>query len=306
MTTQQPGMRDQIAAQSVIEELLRQQLTMPPRTRFARFWGINPLAADSVAWYRGAQGEIEVGKILSRLPPEWRVFHALPIGKASADIDHLVVGPGGIFTINTKHHRGKKIWIAERSFLVNGQKQPYLRNSTFEATRVTKKLHGRMPQLPPAQAVIALVNPASITIKKKPDGVSVLDATDLRRWLLRRPVQLDEVQLVELAAIIDAPASWSAPASPTSSDLMAQFALIDGEVKTARVRRVTWTLLSFATVATLVVFVGVPLYEKFALGFSAPSSDPYLALDVAVGVAVPRTPVWKKTWTAPETAKFTG
>ena len=125
MTTQLPGMSDQIAAQSVIGELLRQQLSMPQRTRFARFLGINPLAPDSIAWYRGALGEIEVGKILSRLPPEWRVFHALPIGKAGADIDHLVIGPGGIFTINTKHHRGKKIWIAEQSFLGNGQKQPY-------------------------------------------------------------------------------------------------------------------------------------------------------------------------------------
>lgn len=27
---------------------------------------------------------------------------------------------------------GKKIWIADRSFLVDGQKQPYMRNSKFE------------------------------------------------------------------------------------------------------------------------------------------------------------------------------
>lgn len=267
MTTQLPGMRDQIAAQSVIEELLRQQLSMPPRTRFARLWGISPLAADSVAWYRGAQGEIEVGKILSRLPSEWRVFHALPIGKAGADIDHLVVGPGGIFTINTKHHRGKKIWIAERSFLVNGQKQPYLRNSKFEATRVTKMLQDRMPQLPPAQAVIALVSPGQITVKKKPDGVSVLDAVNLRRWLLKRPVALAESELVELAVIVDAPATWSEPTSPPIQNLLAQFAVIDGEVKTARVRRVTWSLLSFATVATLAVFVGLPPYNRLVLGF---------------------------------------
>ena len=269
MTTQLPGMRDQIAAQSVIEELLRQQQSMPPRTRFARFWGISPLAADSVAWYRGAQGEIEVGKILSRLPPEWRVFHALPIGKAGADIDHLVLGPGGIFTINTKHHRGKKIWVAERALMVNGQKQPHLRNSKFEATRVTKMLRERMPQLPPAQAVIALVSPASITIKKKPDEVNVLDAVNLRRWLLKRPVALAEADLVELAALVDAPTTWSAPTSLSSPNLLAQFAVIDHEVKTARVRRVTWTLLSFATVATLAVFVGLPLYNELAIGFIA-------------------------------------
>ena len=259
-------MRDQIAAQSVIEELLRQQQTVAPRSRFARFWGYSPLAADSVAWYLGAQGEIEVGKILGRLPPEWRVFHALPIGKAGADIDHLVIGPGGIFTINTKHHRGKKIWIAERSMMVNGQKQPYLRNSKFEATRVTKMLRERMPQLPLAQAVIALVSPGSITIKKKPDAVNVLDANYLRRWLLKRPAVLEETDLVELAAIVDAPETWPASTSLPTSSLMAKFAVIDADVKTARGRRLSWTLLSFATVATLAVFVGLPLYNKFVLG----------------------------------------
>ncbi|WP_166805383.1 nuclease-related domain-containing protein [Cryobacterium sp. Hb1] len=259
-------MRDQIAGQSVIEELLHLQQAMPPRSGFARFWGYSPLAAESVAWYRGAQGEIEVGRILGRLPPEWRVFHALPIGKASADIDHLVLGPGGIFTISTKHHRGKKIWIAERSIMVNGQKQPYLRNSKFEATRVTKMLRERMPQLPPAQAVIALVSPGQITIKKTPDAVNVLDAVSLRRWLLKQPGSLVEVDLVELEAIVDAPETWTALASLPNPSLMAKFAVIDSDVKTARVRRVSWTLLSFATVATLGVFVGLPLFNKLVLG----------------------------------------
>ena len=47
---------------------------------------------------------------------------------------------------------------------------------------------------------------------------------------------------------------------------MAKFAVIDADVKTARGRRLSWTLLSFATVATLAVFVGLPLYNKFVLG----------------------------------------
>jgi hypothetical protein len=251
-------MRDQIAAQSVIEELLRQQQAVPPRSRFRRFWGCSPLAADSVAWYLGAQGEIEVGKILGRLPPEWRVFHALPIGKAGADIDHLVLGPGGIFTINTKHHRGKKIWIAERSIMVNGQKHPYLRNSKFEATRVTKMLRERMPQLPPAQAVIALVRPGQITIEKKPDAVKVLDANYLRRWLLKRPVVLAETDLVELTAIVDAPPSWPTPALPPTPNLMVQYITLDREYRAASGRRTSWKVLHIALLTAILVITGPP------------------------------------------------
>jgi len=265
MTTQARHMSDQIAGQSVIEELLREQQALAPRSRFSRIWGRSPLAADSVAWYLGALGEIEVGKILSRLPSEWRVFHALPIGKAGSDIDHLVIGPGGIFTINTKHHRGKKIWVAERSFLVNGQKQAHLRNSKFEATRITKMLRERMPQLPSAQAVIALVSPGQITIKGKPDAVQVLDSNNLRRWLRKRPIALSEVDLIELTAVIDAPSTWTMSTLPLTPHLMEQFTVIDREVRTARVRRISWTLLGFAMVAALVVLVGIPLYSQVVI-----------------------------------------
>jgi hypothetical protein len=269
MTSQLSGMRDQVAAQSVIEELLRRQQSFPPRSRFATFWGYSPLAADNVAWYLGAQGEIAVGKILSGLPPEWRVFHALPVGKAGADIDHLVLGPGGIFIINTKHHGGKKIWIAEKGFTVAGQTKPYIRNSEFEAARVTKILHKRMPHLPLGRPVIALVNPAQIIIKKKPARVAVLDAITLRRWLLKQPVALTDVDLVELATVVDTPSTWSAAKSAPTPNLMEQFAKLDGQVRTARARRVSWTLLGLAAAAVLVVFVVLPRVSAWVPGFIA-------------------------------------
>lgn len=86
------------------------------------------------------------------------ILLALQIGTASADIDHLVLGPERIFTISTKHHSGNKIWIASRSFLVNCQKYTYVRNCRFEATHVTKVLRRRAHQPPLLQAVIALVS----------------------------------------------------------------------------------------------------------------------------------------------------
>ncbi|TFD50265.1 NERD domain-containing protein [Cryobacterium frigoriphilum] len=267
MTTATPGMRDHIAAQSVIEELLRTQQSLPPRSRLARFSGRSPLAADSVAWYLGALGEIEVGKTLGRLPPEWRVFHALPIGKAGADIDHLVLGPGGIFTINTKHHRGKKIWINDKGFLVSGRRHPYIRNSEFEAGRVTKLLRKRVPQLAPARSVLALVSPGPITVKKKPAEVSVMDAINLRRWLLKQPVALAEAELLELSAIIDAPATWSPVLVVATPDLLAQFTELDAVVRIARLQRVLGKLLGIATAAALGVFVVLPLYNAWVVGF---------------------------------------
>jgi hypothetical protein len=61
-----------------------------------------------------------VGARLDRLPDGWCVLNAIPVGDRGADIDHLVIGPGGVFTLNTKHHPKGKVWVAENALLVNG------------------------------------------------------------------------------------------------------------------------------------------------------------------------------------------
>lgn len=56
-------------------------------------------------WTRGAQGERKVGAVLDGLGPEWHVLHDVALGRGN--IDHVLVGPGGAFTIETKAHRGR-------------------------------------------------------------------------------------------------------------------------------------------------------------------------------------------------------
>jgi len=119
-----------------MEHVVRLHAQTPPRSAISRVLGRHPLSDDAQPWFTGALGEREVGALLSRLPQGWSAFHAVPVGSGDADVDHLVVGPGGVFVINTKHHRGAALTVYERSVLVNGVKQPYLRNSDLEASRV--------------------------------------------------------------------------------------------------------------------------------------------------------------------------
>ena len=237
MTDPIVGMRQNVAGQSVIDELLRQQVGTPDRNGFGRLVGDSPLGVDSLSWYRGALGEVAVGRILATLPAEWTVFHALPIGKKGADIDHVVIGPGGIFTINTKNHSGKAVWVAGQTLMVSGQKQPHIRNAEFEATRVTTLLRERMPSLPPVQSVVAVLDPKSLLIKVKPERVAVLTAAQLRRWLLKRPVVVTAAQLAELAAIIDDRATWPAAVFPPMENAAVRFTELDTQVRAARRRK---------------------------------------------------------------------
>ncbi|MBG6237667.1 hypothetical protein IWX78_000610 [Mycetocola sp. CAN_C7] len=259
MTATATSMRQRFAAQSVIEELIGDQTHLVPRSRVARVLGRSPLSGSGTAWYLGAQGELAVGRMLDALPAGWTVFHALPVGTKEADIDHLVVGPGGVFTINTKHHRGKPIWVANRTFMVSGQRQPHIRNAEFEAARVTKLVHKRLGLDGRARAVVAVHGASSIVVKEWPDLVAVLDARRLRRWLLKRPVVLTPDEVERVVDVIDDPGTWRTVPSAPNADAMARFMNIDHEVRTAATRRSLWSLGSIAAIGVTAIAVAPPL-----------------------------------------------
>jgi hypothetical protein len=54
---------------------------------------------------RGARGEEHVGSLLDELAgPTWRIIHDASMGRGN--IDHIVIGAPGVFTIETKSHPG--------------------------------------------------------------------------------------------------------------------------------------------------------------------------------------------------------
>jgi hypothetical protein len=54
---------------------------------------------------RGASAEEQVGGLLERMcGREWRVLHDATLGHGN--VDHILIGPGGVFTVETKSHPG--------------------------------------------------------------------------------------------------------------------------------------------------------------------------------------------------------
>jgi hypothetical protein len=65
-------------------------------------------SADAVAWRRGAAGERRTARLLGPLERQgWVVLHDLAVPGSRANIDHLVIGPGGVFVIDSKQYRGR-------------------------------------------------------------------------------------------------------------------------------------------------------------------------------------------------------
>lgn len=64
------------------------------------------VGADLDRRIRGVRGEEGVGAILAAMSAEgWCTLHDSVLGRGN--VDHIVVGPGGLFTVETKSHRGR-------------------------------------------------------------------------------------------------------------------------------------------------------------------------------------------------------
>lgn len=111
------------------------QVAAPVRTLVARALRVHN---DERAWRIGAAGEEKVAAQLDKVvkkDPRWKFIHAIPVGTRGSDIDHLIVGPGGVFTANAKHYPNAKLWVGGDTFMVNGNRQPYVRDARHEANR---------------------------------------------------------------------------------------------------------------------------------------------------------------------------
>lgn len=63
---------------------------------------------DLGRWRRGAEGEEHVGQVLEGLSADgWHVLHDVSFGRGN--IDHIAIGPGGVFTVETKSHGGRRL-----------------------------------------------------------------------------------------------------------------------------------------------------------------------------------------------------
>ena len=243
-TVRRIGVNERVAGHAVMEKLLADRQGMPPRSFMGRVFGADPLTRDNYPWYKGALGEIAVGEILERLGPEWTVLHAVPVGAGASDIDHVLIGPGGVFTLNTKNHAGQSVWVAGRTLMVSGKKQRHLYNASHEAARAAKLLTRGVNAAVEVTGVVVVVAPKSMTVRERPSEVAVVTDRQLLRWLSDRPNVLTPRQAAAISAAAAQPGTWhrNSPAAVDPALLQHEFARLRFLVDSARRRRAGWLL----------------------------------------------------------------
>ena len=159
----------------------------------------------------GAKGEREVGRKLNRWAAQhgWHVLHAVPVGRAGADIDHVVIAPFGVVTVNTKATK-TRVWVGEHGMTVGGKSVDYLRKSRAEAHRTERLLSRATGIAVPVQAVIVFTGADQFSIRRGgPPGIAVLPSPGaLRRWLRKQPSVLANEQVSALYQAARNPVTW--------------------------------------------------------------------------------------------------
>ena len=162
-------------------------------------WGLRfRTSPETRAWRRGAVGERRTARLLGRLERHgWAVLHDLAVPGSHANIDHLAIGPGGVFVIDSKRYSGK-LHLAPGGSLWHGRHPmgPVLRAVRFEADQAAEVLAAPGVEVIPLVAVHGASVPWG---KLVTDGVPVVAARRLAELLRHLPAVLGPEQVAGLA-----------------------------------------------------------------------------------------------------------
>jgi len=162
-------------------------------------WGLRfRPSPDAVAWRRGAAGERRSARLLAPLERQgWAVLHDLTVPGSRANIDHLVIGPGGVFVIDSKQYRGR-LQLDGSGQLWHGRYPlaPALRTVSFEADQAARALPD------PGVAVVPIIAVHGAQVpwgKVVTQGVPVVSARRLPSMLRQLPAILGPERVAWLA-----------------------------------------------------------------------------------------------------------
>jgi hypothetical protein len=161
------------------------------------------------SWIKGDIGERITSHHLKKLPKEFVVFNDVILPERYGNIDHVVVGPTGIFVIETKNYTG--------SYTVDGDDWYY--NSDQGIEKTSSNPAGQVKSNSMAlkhylsikgintyklwiNSVVALTSPG-LTIKNAPKNYKILRPSKLPRYIENNQETLKEEVIVKAIYILE-------------------------------------------------------------------------------------------------------
>lgn len=153
------------------------------------------------SFFKGARGEERVSGILRSLPERYHVFNDFVAG--GLHVDHVVVGPAGVFAVETKNWRGV-VTVEDNEILVDGQlpSRPPLTQLLREAAHVKAALAkaGWNGAVTPILAFASDTFQAHVAEVR---GSVVINSCELRRSFETNRVVIPPAELERLVSLME-------------------------------------------------------------------------------------------------------
>jgi hypothetical protein len=150
-----------------------------------------------------------VAKILGDFGADWRIVHGQIVGKRGHVIDHIVVGPPGVFCLTSKRQRGD-VTVTRGDYVVEGQRLDLFAGARRDAAAVSNRLKMATGLNCAVSPVVVIVG-GRLTVEGQPDGLTVVTDEALALWLKSRRATLNETARRAFAEAIETPATWLPP-----------------------------------------------------------------------------------------------
>ena len=154
------------------------------------------------SFFVGARGEERVANVLVSLPQSYHVFHDFVAG--GSPVDHVVVGPTGVFAVETKNWRGK-VGLEDGHVLVDGRLAD--RSPLQQAIREADAVKAELGKAGWTGTVTPVLCFASDTFEKgnaSAGAAKLINAKDISAWLCSLPESVAPSELERLVQLIAA------------------------------------------------------------------------------------------------------
>jgi hypothetical protein len=166
----------------------------------AGFYAIVRLPSEALFWDRGARGERKTAEALAPLEEKgFVVLHDRLIPGGRGNIDHLAIGPSGIYVIETKNLKGSVEVTQDKLFISDKPRQGYVEQVYREAVATQIALAELLNPLRVTVTPVLCIHGAKTPrIDHAVAGVRLLSGSQLRRLAESAPrlLESEDVQLI--------------------------------------------------------------------------------------------------------------
>lgn len=279
------SLRGRVPGQVAIRDFVTAQALVHPVSLASRHLGRSPLTPATRELYRAALGEVVVGEMLDQLGPQWDVLHVVPVAddeydptdgflsgdssceSSSRQIDHLVIGPPGVFAVITENFPGQEVRVNGESMIIGSESVDDIAITRRLAAKAAERLTSAAGRSVRVEPVIVVVGSTKLRVREQPLEVTIVDSKHLIALLTRLERSLAGSQVAFISDVADRDSTWeAAPIRPEEAlRLDQEFATLRAQVRESTQARIFWGAFGFFLLAST-IWIGTAMVAEKLLG----------------------------------------